>query len=206
MARARKRKALRLVEKEELSRKNIEYLETVIGGSEAEDDSACRRPPDVSEYYLPESFHWIIPGMLAGAETPTLEEVEVYARKGFNTIVCLQLWEAEDTPAYDREFIESKGMELKHIPLQNGVPPLEGHFQEFNKYINEHPGWRILVHCWGGQGRTGSMLAAYLGMREKLSGKDAIKKVREIWPNYIETVEQEQAVIEYLEKLNIETD
>ena len=49
----------------------------------------------------------------------------------------------------------------------------------------------ILVHCGMGQGRTGMLLAAYAIKYEGLSADAAIKVVRLVRPNSIETRDQE---------------
>jgi len=50
------------------------------------------------------------------------------------------------------------------------------------------------VHCGGGLGRTGTLLACYLASREGLGAGEAIGRVRSLRPGSVETLAQVQAV------------
>ncbi|NXG55965.1 DUS23 phosphatase, partial [Hemiprocne comata] len=52
-----------------------------------------------------------------------------------------------------------------------------------------------------GHGRTGTMLACYLVKAEKMSAGDAIREIRQLRPGSIETREQEDAVIQFCQRL-----
>jgi len=41
-------------------------------------------------------------------------------------------------------------------------------------------GRKVYVHCWGGTGRTGTVIGCYL-VRHGLSGEEALKRVLELW-------------------------
>jgi len=60
-------------------------------------------------------------------------------------------------------------------------------------------GKSIMVHCAGGRGRTGTILACYLVKYQNYSANDAIEKVREERPGSIQSTSQE-AAIEHYEK------
>lgn len=57
------------------------------------------------------------------------------------------------------------------------------------------------MHCMLGHGRTGTMLACYLAKVQKMSGGDAIQEIRRLRPGSIETWEQEQAVIQFCQRI-----
>ncbi|XP_009075228.1 PREDICTED: dual specificity protein phosphatase 23, partial [Acanthisitta chloris] len=60
----------------------------------------------------------------------------------------------------------------------------------------------VAVHCMLGRGRTGTLLACYLGRARGLAGHDAIRELRRLRPGSIETPEQEQAVISFCQSLS----
>lgn len=59
----------------------------------------------------------------------------------------------------------------------------------------------MAVHCMLGHGRTGTMLACYLAKAQKMNGSDAIWEIRRLRPGSIETREQEQAVIQFCQRV-----
>lgn len=58
----------------------------------------------------------------------------------------------------------------------------------------------VAVHCMHGHGRTGTMLACYLVKNMKMSGIDAIRKIRKLRQGSIETHEQEKAVVQFYQR------
>lgn len=156
---------------------------------------------------LPESFHWIIEGKLAGAEKPTVKDLHMYREMGFTSIVCLQEWIKKkplsemladyDLPNYTLQDIHNAGLEFLHLPVEDMKPPSYIQMDEFIDYVN-NPERVVLVHCYGGIGRTGCMVAAYLGVRNNLPGVLALGVIHKIWKNYIQTYGQENAVIDYI--------
>lgn len=58
----------------------------------------------------------------------------------------------------------------------------------------------VAVHCMHGHGRTGTMLACYLVKTQKISGIDAIKRIRELRHGSIETHDQEKAVVQFYQR------
>jgi atypical dual specificity phosphatase len=56
----------------------------------------------------------------------------------------------------------------------------------------------VLVHCLGGLGRTGTVLAYYLMKSKELDPKTAISEVRRSRPSSIEP-EQEASLLKYLD-------
>ena len=54
---------------------------------------------------------------------------------------------------------------------------------------------KVLVHCQGGTGRTGTMAAAYW-IKKGLSANEAIRKIRKSRPGAIEMPEQEESLFD----------
>ena len=55
---------------------------------------------------------------------------------------------------------------------------------------------RVAVHCLMGQGRTGSILAAYL-IRAGATPEDALARLRAVCPGAVENPTQERALQEF---------
>ena len=74
----------------------------------------------------------------------------------------------------------SIGISVKVIPIENYKTPDVEAFTEIHKYLNEikQKNEPLVVHCLGGKGRTGLVLALYLMIFYKKSAKDAIYEVR----------------------------
>lgn len=119
-------------------------------------------------------------------EGPIEDDVHHLWEAGFRSIVCL-------TDGRDRESFESAGFEFLHLPIPDGYPPTVDLVQEFLTFYDKAPKY-MLVHCEGGMGRTGTMMAAII-MREGKSAVDAINEVRYYNPYAIETLQQEDFLL-----------
>ncbi len=129
---------------------------------------------------------WIDDDKLAGSPNPSLEELERLRRAGFATIVCL-LDESEQQPAYDPADAERLGYAWRNIPVLDYHAPTLDQFDEFRRLAETGlESGRLLVHCWGGQGRTGTMGAAYW-IFKGVSAADAVSRVRLANPKAIES-------------------
>lgn len=76
--------------------------------------------------------------------------------------------------------------------------------RQIDAWIKDGKG--VVVHCIGGSGRSGTLLAAYAAWRERISGEDAIRQVRSAaarrrFGYVIETREQEQLVRDWARSL-----
>jgi atypical dual specificity phosphatase len=138
---------------------------------------------------------WIEEPMLLGSSNPTNRELEDLYGEGFRTIISL-LDEKEQTPYYEIVGIEAKGFKRYSVPLQDFTAPVLADFKTFvDIVIDSLKKGKVLVHCQGGIGRTGTMAAAYW-MKKGLSANEAIKKIRNSMPRAIEMPEQEESLFE----------
>jgi atypical dual specificity phosphatase len=90
------------------------------------------------------------------------------------------------------------GFEAVHIPLRDRRAPEQGLIDVFVRYMERIVAARtpVVVHCLGGYGRTGTMLACHLVHRGR-TAEAAMAEVRERRPGSVEPWEQEEAVREY---------
>ena len=150
------------------------------------------------------NFNWIIPNKLASCHSPTPSELKEFHKQNINTIVCLQTCETNDrfgdydTPTYRISDVKKLGMQLFSIPVEDDMPP---HDEQMNDFVSivDNPKNKVLVHCHAGIGRSGCMLAAYIGRKYNLDGLKAIEKLHDIDIKYIANELQMIAVIKYLD-------
>ena len=138
---------------------------------------------------------WIEEPMLLGSSNPTDRDLDDLYREGFRTIISL-LDESEQTPYYEAAGVEAKGFKRYSIPIQDFTAPTLADFKKFVDIVKRSlRRGKVLVHCQGGIGRTGTMAAAYW-MKKGLSANEAIKKIRNSMPGAIEIPEQEESLFE----------
>ncbi len=92
--------------------------------------------------------------------------------------------------------VESRGMEWCHLPIPDCRAPGEAfldRWPEMGLFLHLHlaRGEKLLLHCMDGLGRTGTV-AAQLLIETGIAPQEAIRRVRAVRPNAIETPAQEQ--------------
>ncbi|MEO8377819.1 MAG: dual specificity protein phosphatase 23 [Candidatus Sumerlaeota bacterium] len=143
------------------------------------------------------NFSFVIDGVLAGCAMPGVQggltgDLAEARKHGIVGVVTLT------TRAFFPAIVQESGIKYLHLPIEDFNPPTMEQIDQFVKFVEDvrAKGGAVMVHCFAGIGRTGTMLAAYL-VKEGLSGQEAIDRVRELRPGSIETYEQEEAVFEW---------
>ena len=162
----------------------------------------------MSEGRNPDLLWWAIPGVLAGMPMPFIhpkrrinaggsldaydDELQVLCQAGVRAVVSL-LNIPSDAPVY-----ESAGFHFLCLPVPDGQPPTREQVYRFVSFMAEQRAAQrpVAVHCEGGIGRTGTMLAAYLISHGESAGA-AIRQIRAVEPSAIETAQQ----IQFLKEL-----
>eukprot|EP00088_Acartia_fossae_P019032 TRINITY_DN2103_c0_g1_i7.p1 TRINITY_DN2103_c0_g1~~TRINITY_DN2103_c0_g1_i7.p1 ORF type:complete len:176 (-),score=27.84 TRINITY_DN2103_c0_g1_i7:368-895(-) len=156
---------------------------------------------------LPANFSWMKVNRLAGSARPTSElELRSLVGVGIRDLVTLSP-DAKPPPCV----VRIPSLRWTVIPVQNFHGATPEQFQTFfdicdkagiDKDLEEErvsdgggPSG-VLVHCYGGNGRTGMFLAAFLMKYNQMSAADAIQAVRSVRPRSVETRKQEQALAE----------
>jgi ADP-ribosyl-[dinitrogen reductase] hydrolase len=132
-------------------------------------------------------------------------ETDLRAIKDWGASILISLME-------EKEFSELKvldlpilaikmGLEWIHLPIVDMSTPsqfIENHWRAIVKGLKFRllSGEKLVFHCKGGLGRTGTMAACLL-KELKFDGKDAIRMVREARPGTIENPVQEAYVLNY---------
>jgi len=132
-------------------------------------------------------FTWLVPGKLAGAPHPDLYQgvpaLAPFLRgQGIGGIVTLLDKPLEPSP-------EELGFRYLFVQTPDREPPPELSKILFFIDAQLDQGRGVLVHCFAGIGRTGTVLAAWLLRQDRaLSAAQAISRVREEYiPEYART-------------------
>ncbi|HHT9133340.1 MAG TPA: dual specificity protein phosphatase 23 [Candidatus Avalokitesvara rifleensis] len=144
------------------------------------------------------NFSWLVPDEIAGMARPAskVSDFEFLKERDIDAIVSLTESPLSNT------LIEEFGFEYKHVPVEDLTAPTLEQIDEFVEFAvrMKKMGKKVAVHCEAGIGRTGTMLACYL-VHGGYSARDAVNEVRKKRPGSIETVEQEEIIARYAEKL-----
>lgn len=160
-------------------------------------EKGCCAPPLPEPPELPSTFHWIIPGRLAGTGLPGLlrdadDDLFSMAAAGIEILVS-----TTERP-FDQAALRPYGMRGRHLPIKDmhvpAVAPAVALCRDISRALEDsHP---VAVHCKAGLGRTGTILACVLVYDGK-SSASAIETLRAINPHYIQTQQQERFVEEF---------
>ena len=138
------------------------------------------------------------------AQPHSLAEFQWLRDQGIQLIICLT-----ETPPR-RDWVNDAGLFSMHLPVDDMQPPTQEQIDQCMASIEKaqanHLG--VVVHCAGGLGRSGTMIACWLVHHEGLAARDALTRVRRLRPGSVETVEQEDAITEFARrrKMSAESD
>lgn len=153
-----------------------------------------------------DGFYWVVEGALAGCPRPGLRwqgprstddgdlggDLSDLRDAGIGAV--LSLTETALAP----EAVAESGLEVLHIPVPDLHAPSPDQIQAALAFIDRRrsEGQAVAVHCRAGQGRTGTILAAYL-IRAGATADEAIRAVRSACPNAIGSESQVTALQAY---------
>lgn len=137
------------------------------------------------------NFGFVIDNELAGLAHPdsfgdvesALDELK---NQGIGALVSL------DENGVSPDLLAERGLAYIHIPVEDFTPPDMDQAAQFVDFTRQQRDNQkvVAVHCRGGYGRTGTLIACYLISQGK-SAQDAIELVRRRRPGSIETAGQE---------------
>ena len=169
-------------------------------------------PPGPEFPQLPRFFSWLVPFALAGMSSPRSEQdIQRLSSVGITHVITL----TAETPLARSWF--NVGIRNTLIPVENYHPPTIQQTDRALRIILEEPFYNpespgaTLVHCGGGKGRAGTVLACYLALYgftpprltsmkdpPKLSAKQIIALIRTLRDGSIETNHQEKFIETYI--------
>lgn len=145
----------------------------------------------------PNGFAWLVPGRLAGAPQPGVVQsmdFDLKALRGCGVTVLITLTES-DLP---QEPLQRHGLRNLHLPVRDHESPTVAQIQMLLARMSAmlRAGEVLAVHCLAGLGRTGTVLAAWL-VREGLTADEALRRVRLIDAQYVQSQAQEDLLYAY---------
>ncbi len=121
-------------------------------------------------------YYTVEGGRLAGLPGPAYMEWHFsrLRKMGYSVVVSL---ECARLSTFE---IEDAGFEHRKICVEDFTPPTFDQMDEFVEYVDHKlgEGKKVLVHCYAGRGRTGTMLAAFL-IHHGMAADAAIREIRE---------------------------
>jgi atypical dual specificity phosphatase len=146
---------------------------------------------------LPYNFSWVELARLAGTSIPsTVAQLEGLVREGVSHLVSL-------SPEMPPPATPVQGLTIHYIPIEDFQAPTLNQIEKFLEICDDalEAGKGVAVHCRGGNGRTGTMLAAFLIRQQQLDAETAVDEVRRMRPGAVESWVQEQALANFHRKL-----
>lgn len=154
------------------------------------------------------NFYWLVDGLLAGsarpggdaagfaATSPGLElsaalraDLDWLADQGIGAILSLT-----ETPL-PANILSERAMTTLHLPIDDQTAPTQAELLTALDFIDQQrvAGRGVLVHCRVGEGRTATILAAYL-IRQGATAQQAIARLRAIRSGAISAPSQQTAL------------
>lgn len=150
----------------------------------------------------PRRFSWVVDNQLAGMAHPgygqtALATYDYLAQSDVTLLVSL----TETAPTGG--VLSDLGIDHHHLPVVDYTAPSLAQLDRFVGLTATEllDGGRVAVHCAGGQGRTGTFLAAWF-VAVGMSAEEAIDHVRTLRPGSIETAEQLAIIAQYAQVLD----
>lgn len=150
-----------------------------------------------------DGFYWLIAGVLAGSRRPggrnghaRLDAELAWLRsQGIGAILTLTEEPLEPSIVVEHSFV------TLHLPVADLTPPTPEQLADALAFIDRQRATDrpVLVHCLAGQGRTGTVLAAYL-IRSGNSPDRAISLLREVCPQAVENELQRAALATFADQ------
>lgn len=142
-------------------------------------------------------YTWIIENKLAQSPLPSLSEINKLS-KYFTGVVVLTM--QHEMPLFYIDKLLESGLDVLHLPTFDHHPVDLLDLIRAIMFVDGHikKGGVVLIHCYGGVGRSGLTTSAYL-VYKGMSLYDAVNHVRNRIPGSIEN----QWQLQILEDLNV---
>ncbi|MCU0821479.1 MAG: dual specificity protein phosphatase family protein [Spirochaetes bacterium] len=145
-------------------------------------------------------FGFLRPYKVAGMAEPWLEKLkptfELLKSNGIGAVLTL----TEDD-LYGK-YYKAAGFLHHHEPINDCEAPDKKGMDRAISFINSSlgKGHGVAVHCLEGRGRTGTVLCAWLALKESLGAEKAIKRIYDLRECTVITDEQREFLLGYIKK------
>lgn len=141
---------------------------------------------------LSDFSNWIIPGMLLVSGSFGKTQFQKFKDQGFKSFISLMEKDEEidrlKTPYHeiirDHDFnIKSKGINLCRYSIKDRSITSDEKVLTISYKIlhNISTGLPTILHCYGGKGRTGTVISCVIGLLYGLNGEDSLKLVGDLF-------------------------
>ena len=141
------------------------------------------------------NFGWVLNDELAGSQGPTsFDDLSFLYHQGVRAVIRM---EERTIAANTGKMVDLVDM-FELVP--DFTPPEPDQIQRMIEFIDEQTESNrpVVVSCYAGIGRTGTVLACYL-VHRGATPEDAINRIRGLRQGSVQTPEQEAAVYGYAE-------
>lgn len=152
----------------------------------------------------PTNFSWLIEELLAGSDVPlTFSQYRWLLNQGIMSIVTVREKPLPSEWVHkvinNKKYGKFEHINYFHLKVKNKDVPSLQELDSMVDYIHNQINEKrpVAVHCSGGKGRTGTMLAAYLIKMQHLNAEEAIKQMRKMRPGSVESKKQQARLYEY---------
>ena len=148
---------------------------------------------DLTHHAYPHNSYWVIPDSLMAGEYPGDRDQQQTRHKLARYLECgidafLDLTEARELAPYEQTLAEvaaETGIDCVYRRLAIRDVDVPEHPARMRNILDQIEQWRrqgrrVYVHCWGGVGRTGTVVGCHL-VDYGLSGQAALDHLRLLW-------------------------
>jgi predicted protein tyrosine phosphatase len=141
-----------------------------------------------------QNTYWVVPGKLLAGEYPGAQDSKVLETRINTYLDCgvdyfIDLTHSHELAPYAHTLAHcavERGMSVVHQRFaidDKGVPKDVAQMQEILGALRQalKGGRCVYVHCWGGIGRTGTVIGCYLAETNS-SGDIALTQLKSLWP------------------------
>lgn len=153
------------------------------------------------EFFAEPGEFGILPTPGYYTNSSTLQDLDALSRQSVARIVCLQeahefeRMEPPETLESRAQAVLERGMQFTHTPIEDFCSPTleQAHTLVSLLRSDLQHSLRVVVHCFAGLGRAGTVAACLL-TSYGMSADDAIALVRWYRPGAIQSISQEQLI------------